>query len=91
MSTNLNVVLTNNILSHTANIHNTDDIDNMINLKKNIHNNIFLHRENIEELQKLINLIDDKLMKKCNHQWGRDYTYCGEHSQYKCSVCGLCK
>ena len=89
MNTNLNNELTNNILLHTENINNMTDIDTMVDLKNNIFKNISLYYKNIEELRNLINLIDNKLMNKCTHQWKRDYSYYGEHSQYICSLCGL--
>ena len=91
MSTNLNNELCNNILEHTEKINCTNDVNSMMNLKKNICADILSCRRNIEELQKLINLIDKELAKKCVHNWKRDYSYYGEHSQYKCSICRLCK
>jgi len=91
MNTNLHNELSNNILEHTEKINNADNINSMMILKKNICMDISLCRRNIEELQKLINLIDRELMQKCVHDWKRDYSYYGEHSQYTCSICRLCK
>ena len=79
MNTNLINEMVNNILMYKANI----------NTKNNINKNILSCYKNIEELKKLVNSIDDKLMQQCDHQWKRDHTYYGEHSQYTCFICGL--
>lgn len=91
MNTDLNNKLFDNVLEHMDNFNNADDINSMINLKKNIHKDILLYRKNIEELQKLIDSIDKKLINKCNHNWKMDYSHYQEHSQFTCTVCGLYK
>jgi hypothetical protein len=91
----MNTECTNNIFdkeinTFTDSINNTT-IDNTVNIKHMVHNTIFSYMNHIEKLKKLIEIIDNKLDKDCNHEWKRDFTYYGEHSQYQCSICKLYK
>lgn len=89
---NLNVNDFNNDLTIIKqNINNADNINDIINIKNNIQNTIYLYSNFTNELHKLIELLDSKLKYTCNHQWIRDYTYYGEHSQYQCSICKIYK
>jgi hypothetical protein len=70
-------------------INNSHTINDLVNLKNNINHTIFLYLNNIEELKKLILILEEKINITCKHNWKRDYTYCGEHSQFICEICGL--
>lgn len=72
-------------------VNNIKDIYEMNKIKNEINTMISNYYANIEQLKKKIILIDNNLMKNCNHIWKRDYSYCGEHSEYKCSICNLNK
>ena len=91
MDTYIYKELNEDIHLQTKNINNIDDVNSMINLKNDIHNKIYLLNKHIKKLEKLINLIDNKLTTKCNHDWIIDHTYFDEHTQYVCSVCGMYK
>jgi hypothetical protein len=78
-----------NILTHD--INNAITINNIMNIKTTVSNNINSHMAHIEKLKKIIEIIENKLEKECKHEWKRDYTYYGEHSQYQCSICKLYK
>jgi hypothetical protein len=79
----------NNIFNQE--INNVQNINDIINLKKKINNDIFSYLNKIDELKKLVIILEEKLYNNCPHDWKRDYTYCGEHSQFQCSICGLYK
>ena len=86
-----NIDFDNKINTLMNNINNITTITNMINLKCTIYNTINLYNANIEKLKKLIETIENKLEKECNHEWKRDHSYYGEHSQYQCLICKLYK
>ncbi len=71
------------------NINNVDNVESIIIIKNDINNYIYFLNNHIKELEKLVNLIDDKLIKKCNHDWIIDHTNLGEHTEYICSTCSL--
>lgn len=91
MNTYTDKELNEDIDLQTKNINNVDDIKSIINLKNDIYKKIYLLNKHIRKLEKLIILIDNKLAKKCNHDWIIDHSYFGEHTQYMCSVCSLYK
>lgn len=76
-----NIEKQKNILS------NLKKVDDIINLKKDLCKEICFYHGKIEKLRKLLNLVEDKLYKICVHDWKKDYTHTGEHSQYICSIC----
>lgn len=83
--------LENEISNLNQYVNNLQGVDDIINFKYKINNTIFSYINHIQKLRKIIEIIDIKLEKECNHNWQRDYTYCGEHSQYQCSKCHLYK
>lgn len=92
----MNKEYTNNIFdkeinTFTDSINNNININSIMNLKHTVHNTICSYMNHIEKLKKLIEIIDDKLEKDCNHEWKRDSSYYGEHSQYQCYICKLYK
>jgi len=72
-------------------INSIDNINNLINLKKEMMYKILQFKKKIIELEQKILIIDENIIKKCNHQWINDYTSCGEHTEYKCTICNLYK
>jgi hypothetical protein len=72
-------------------ICNNQNINDIINLKKQINMSICAHYNKIEELKKQIIILEKNLNVLCKHKWKRDNTYYGEHSQYTCDLCGLYK
>jgi hypothetical protein len=90
-----NDIINNNLENEISNlnqyVNNLQIPDDIINFKYKINNTIFSYVNHIEKLRKIIETIDIKLEKECNHNWQRDYTYYGEHSQYQCSKCYLYK
>lgn len=76
--------------SNSYNINNSE-IETLIMNKNNILKEINSHYLNIKELNNKIELIEKKIMTNCIHEWMRDNTYTGEHSQYQCKKCKLYK
>lgn len=76
----------NNLIKKYSEFKTLDDI---LSYKQYIKKKINKYKSKIENLCNKIDLLDEKIYIECIHNWQRDYTYCGEHSQYICSVCGL--
>ena len=95
MNTKLNEITDNRLENEISNlnqyVNNLQGADDIINFKYKINNTVFSYVNHIEKLRKIIETIDIKLEKECNHNWQRDYTYYGEHSQYQCIICKLYK
>ena len=87
----MNNTNTNQYDNFINDINNCVNINDMVNLKNNINQTIFSYFNNIEEFKKLILILEKKLNIMCEHNWKRDYTYYGEHSQFICEICGSYK
>ena len=79
---------TNEFSQEINNVHTIDDI---ITLKNKINNTLYSYVNKINELRKLIVILEEKLDVVCDHNWKRDHSCYGEHSQFNCSICGLYK
>ena len=71
--------------------NNLENIDEILDYKKSIFNIICCYEKKIDEIKNLLDLIEKKLYLKCQHNWERDLTYYGEHSQFICSECKIYK
>jgi len=69
----------------------SNKINDLINLRNEIHKIIALEYNKIDKFKNLIIKVEEKIKINCEHEWIRDYTYYGEHSEYKCNYCGLNK
>jgi replicative DNA helicase len=81
----------NNINALKKNISEEKLINNLINIKNRLEHEIISHDKYIDELKTLVKEIDNKLEKECNHNWRIDYSNCGEHTQFICTICNSCK
>lgn len=63
------------------------DTDNLIQEKSKLTNIIIDLQREIGRLRKRINIINNTLLEKCDHDWEIDNSYMDEHTVYRCTKC----
>lgn len=80
-------------LQHSLNneINTLDNTNDVVEFKNKIFQIIYSFNKINDNLKNLIIASEHKLEKLCNHEWKRDNTYYGEHTQFYCSICHIYK
>lgn len=67
------------------------NVKELIELKNSTENEKWTYYKKFQQMDEKIKELEYLIYKKCNHEWERDYTYCGHYdkAEHICKFCNL--